>query len=716
MTLTRFKDSHPRLIICLCLGWAIGAWAGNATEGVAAAEWGQDGAVRGNSPGQVNNAAWGKDGEQGNATARADFLRAERALKQGDPAAFAALRDRLRDYPLYPYLRFAELGDLKIAPDYVIDAFLSEFPDTPLAERVRAAYVKRLAQAERWAELVRVYREDEASTERRCLYRRALLETSNQGLAQARSQNQGQDQTQAQDQSQALGQGQSQGQSQARASTAVGLEELWLVPRAQPAACESLFMAWHERGDLSTDLVWQRIRLALEADEVGLARSLRDWLSEGERIWFDRWLAIRERPARVLEPLADTGATFPLAAAMLADGIARLAPKQPEQAASALAILGAILARDPAAWDRAQAAVGQALIPRDGPRGLAVWDRLGESPDNLDAQERRLRAGIAQRDWARVADWVRRMPDRGEKRDRWFYWQGRAEAALGQDEAARESFAAAARQRSLWGLLAADRLGLPYNVDSRPVAVEPDRRQRLAAHPALARITELREMGRDADMRREWRTLTRDLDPPDLQAAALLAAGLDWHDQAILTLARTDYWDDLELRFPLAYRDLVEDQAWQTGLPADWIFAVIRQESVFNPAIASEAGALGLMQLMPGTAKELATEVGDPAPGRGALLAPAANIDLGSRYLARMRDRFGHAALATAAYNAGPNRVARWLPTDRCIEADLWIATIPYAETRGYVERVLAYRIIYQRRLGLEPLRLSELLPPVPAG
>ena len=216
-------------------------------------------------------------------------------------------------------------------------------------------------------------------------------------------------------------------------------------------------------------------------------------------------------------------------------------------------------------------------------------------------------------------------------------------------------------------------------------------------------------------MRREWRTLTRDLEAPDLRAAATLAAGLGWHDQAIFTLARTDYWDDLELRFPLAYRDLVADQAWQTGLPEDWIYGVIRQESVFNPTVASQAGALGLMQLMPGTAQELAVAAGDPAPGRGAILEPERNISLGSTYLARMRDRFGHPALATAAYNAGPHRVARWLP-EACTEADLWIVAIPFAETRGYVERVLAYRIIYRARLGLEPLRLSELLPPIPGG
>ena len=78
-----------------------------------------------------------------------------------------------------------------------------------------------------------------------------------------------------------------------------------------------------------------------------------------------------------------------------------------------------------------------------------------------------------------------------------------------------------------------------------------------------------------------------------------------------------------------------------------------------------------------------------------------------------MRDRFGHAALATAAYNAGPHRVSRWLP-DACMDADIWIAGIPFDETRGYVERVLAYRVIYGARLGLPPMRISELLPPIP--
>jgi soluble lytic murein transglycosylase len=110
------------------------------------------------------------------------------------------------------------------------------------------------------------------------------------------------------------------------------------------------------------------------------------------------------------------------------------------------------------------------------------------------------------------------------------------------------------------------------------------------------------------------------------------------------------------------------------------------------------------MQLMPGTASEVARSLGLPRPTRARLFDPAVNIRLGSSYLAKMQRRFGgNPVLATAAYNAGPARVERWLP-EQAMDADLWIATIPFRETRTYVRRVMAYRLIYDHRLGI-PLR-----------
>ncbi len=612
------------------------------------------------------------------ADGRTDFLAAEQALKSGDRARFEQLSASLRDYPLHPYLRFADLTrNLDAAPDGAIESFIADDPDSQLAGRLRLAYLSRLAKASRWSDYARLYRPDD-SVERRCLFLHALIESGR--VEEAMPQ----------------------------------IESVWLTGRSQPTACDPVFAAWRQAGHLTTALVWQRIRLAMESGEVNLARTLGRLLPENEQVWHQRWLAVDQDPALVLNSDQFSG-NHPLRAAILAHGIVRLASRTPDRAAQALTRLSDWLEVDQGAKDRAHAAVGRALSRTGDRLGLAYWDGLRATGGNLPEQETRLRAAIDLKAWDWLVKWIAAMPDGEEKRERWLYWQGRAEERLGRAIEARASFEQAAAQRSFWGFMAADRIDRPYRLDHAPTPAEPARIRRLVQSPAFRRIQELHRLERETDIRREWRALTQDLEPADLLAAAYVADVLRWHDQAIFTLARTGYWDDLELRFPLRYRDLVAEQAWQIGIADDWIFAVMRQESVFARTVASSAGAIGLMQLMPKTAAEVAAELGLGAPSRWALFDPGLNIALGASYLARMRDGFGHVALATAAYNAGPSRVRRWLP-ENCTEADLWIARIPFAETRGYVERVLTYRVIYADRLGLEPIRLRDMLPPVPGA
>ena len=142
----------------------------------------------------------------------------------------------------------------------------------------------------------------------------------------------------------------------------------------------------------------------------------------------------------------------------------------------------------------------------------------------------------------------------------------------------------------------------------------------------------------------------------------------------------------------------------QPALPAGLALAVMRQESSFDPAIESPAGADGLMQLMPATARTLSAGKLPP----GSLFQPAVNIALGTRYLSELLGTFdGTVALAVAAYNAGPNRVRQWLqqngtPTDETAMID-WIELIPFSETRNYVQRVLESQTIYQVREETPP-------------
>jgi soluble lytic murein transglycosylase len=201
------------------------------------------------------------------------------------------------------------------------------------------------------------------------------------------------------------------------------------------------------------------------------------------------------------------------------------------------------------------------------------------------------------------------------------------------------------------------------------------------------------------------------MDHAELIAAALIADRWGWHDRAILTVAKAERYDDLGLRFPLAHRDAVVRQARARGLDSAWVYGVLRQESAFMADARSSAGALGLMQLMPATAKLVARRINYPLRSDYELLEPETNIRFGTSYLRMVLDQLGdQPVLATAAYNAGPGRVKRWTAERGHLPMDMWIETVPFRETRDYLQRVLAYTAIYEWRLGQEPTRLSERL------
>ena len=178
-----------------------------------------------------------------------------------------------------------------------------------------------------------------------------------------------------------------------------------------------------------------------------------------------------------------------------------------------------------------------------------------------------------------------------------------------------------------------------------------------------------------------------------------------------MTLVKADYWDDLALRFPMSYLDQVQSNAdWQQMDPAI-IFGLIRQESMLDKNAKSAVGARGLMQIMPETGQQIARNLNEPWQTENSLFNPDINIKYGAFYYKQLLTRFdGHFALAMAAYNAGPNRVVKWLPVDKTLPADIWIETIPYKETRKYVTSVLAYATIYQQRMQRNTLKITSFL------
>jgi len=204
------------------------------------------------------------------------------------------------------------------------------------------------------------------------------------------------------------------------------------------------------------------------------------------------------------------------------------------------------------------------------------------------------------------------------------------------------------------------------------------------------------------------------LDEDELLQAAILADRWGWHSRAIAAAARVEEYDDLDIRYPLPYQQQFEQFSMAASIPPTWAYGVARSESLFMPDVRSRAGAIGLMQLMPATGREVAREIKLPYAGLATLTNADDNIQLGTTYLGKMADRYsGNRVLATAAYNAGPHRVDQWLPEHGSVDARVWIENIPYNETRKYVKRVLAAEAIFYWRLTGTVQRLSDTLPEV---
>jgi soluble lytic murein transglycosylase len=218
-------------------------------------------------------------------------------------------------------------------------------------------------------------------------------------------------------------------------------------------------------------------------------------------------------------------------------------------------------------------------------------------------------------------------------------------------------------------------------------------------------------VGQDGRGRSEWDAVVRHLSAEDKLQAAMLAHRWGWHSRAISVAASLGEYDDLSIRYPLPYQQTFEAFSSQASISSTWAYGIARSESLFMRDARSSAGAVGLMQLMPATGRDVAKEIKLPYSGLATLVDPESNIRLGTTYLGQMATRYnGNQVLATAAYNAGPHRVDRWLPEDGSIDARIWIENIPFDETRKYVKRVLAAQAIFHWRMTGKIRRLSDEL------
>ncbi|ATH81523.1 lytic murein transglycosylase [Ectopseudomonas mendocina] len=590
---------------------------------------------------------------------------AKSALAKGDSGPYRRYQTALRDYPLTPYLAYDELTNrLKSASNAEIEKFLAEHGDLPQASWMKLRWLRWLAERGDWKPFLDHYDPALNFTELDCLYGQYQL---SHGLT-------------------------AEGNATA--------EKLWLVGKSQPNACDPLFARWAASGQLTEQRRWQRAKLAVEAGNYGLANHLiKNMPTLGER---GKLLVEVAQKPQLLKQTARFTATDEAMGDVVGLGLRRLARQSPEDA---LGLLDTYAQRMKFSQDEQVAIarqIGLTLAKRFDMRGLQVMAKYDPELRDNTVSEWRARLLLRHGRWDEAYQLTQRMPADLASSNRWRYWNARSlQLAQPNSQQPIALYQSLAKERDFYGFMAADQVKAPYQLNNQPLALDPKVVQKVRNTAGIRRAMEFHARGQIVDGRREWYHVSRLFSRDELVAQARLAYEMEWYFPAIRTISQAQYWDDLEVRFPMAHRDQLVREAKRRDLHSSWVFAITRQESAFMADARSHAGAMGLMQLMPATAKETARKFGIPLASPQHVLNPDTNIQLGAAYLSQVYGQFnGNRILASAAYNAGPGRVRQWLRGADHLSYDVWVENIPFDETRQYVQNVLSYSVIYGQKLG----------------
>jgi len=610
---------------------------------------------------------------------REDFRAARHAVRKGAISTFRKHRKRLDNYVLKGYLDYEYLRRQLHKPQVKqYQAFFAEYKDSPVSSRLRAKWLVKLAKQGRWQLFLDNYK-DLGSTRLACYQALALQKT---------------------------------GQNQAANRAA---EKLWLVGKSQPRSCDKVFANWRASGAATPKLIWARIKLAMHKRRPNLAKYLARFLGPSERKWVERWRRMYRQPAKMLAHKHFRSDT-PLVREIVLHGVERLARIDAAEAAKRWKAIQGRYSFTDKARNKTLRRIAISAATQRIPEALPLLKKVNARADDLTVQDWRVRSSLISNNWSSVLDSIASLPQSRKNENNWQYWRARALGELGYTQQSETIYSRLAKHFSYQSLMAADRLSIPYALDGNPLNANKDELERLRNIPGIARAEELYKIGMTIDGRREWQRAIKTMKPRQLQLAAVLASKLGWHDRAVLTIGRTKTLDDLKLRYPIVFEKKVLRHAKRNRIEPAWVYGVLRQESAYMTDARSHAGALGLMQLMPGTARLEARALRLRLRNQHEILNVDKNIRLGTAHLKRVLNiNKGHKVLATASYNAGAQRVKSWLPESASMPADIWIETIPFKETRKYVKKVLSTTSIFEKHLG-QPvtsisLRMSKIIP-----
>lgn len=605
------------------------------------------------------------------------FVQLREAARSNDAPRAAALAAMLTDYDVPSYVQYFQIKPrmfdrsgkaLLDAPDDDIRAFLRTYDGQAIADRMRNDWLLVLGKRHDWrtfdAEYPKFALDDDTQVKCYALMSRA-----------------------------------SRGENVTQAAT-----DLLTTPKNYGEACIDMINTLAASGQLPRQEVWHQIRLTYEENYTSLGKQIADALGAARPD--DTLLDMAAtRPAQILARGVD-GSEASRQLALLAT--VRMARSDAMLAASSFSSIAGSLSQDERAigWG----AIGMRGALSQNPMAINWYRQAGNAKLSNTAQEWKIRAALRAGDWNLVRTGIEAMPAALRDDGVWTYWYGRALREAGQGDAARAQFQKIASQPNFYGQLANEELGNKTMLPPRTVVTraEIDANR---SNAGFLRAAKFYDMGLRFEGNREWNWELRSMTDRQLIAAAQYANGIELFDRAVNTADRTKVEHDFSLRYLMPFRDKVDRFSKVVDLDEAWAYGLIRQESRFIINARSSAGAGGLMQVMPATAKMVAKQIGiDYSPDM--MHDIDTNIRLGTSYLSDIYNKFdGSAVLASAGYNAGPGRPRTWRSTlDRPVEGAIFAETIPFNETRQYVENVLSNTTYYSAIITGRPQSLKERL------
>jgi len=594
--------------------------------------------------------------------ADADIVAAKAAFDRGDAVRLASIAPRVQGHVLAPYVTYwqLELG-IDTADAATLRAFVQRWAGTPFAERLRIDWLKSRARAGDWAAFAADYpAEPPADVELAC------------DTVQWHRQRDGD-------------------------SALAEAKPLWFSGQSTPDACEPLFAALIAQKSINEDERIARLRLASENGNLRLVRALADALPGAARVKASEFAGIDRDPQRALargqfdwkRRDGQVLALYALERAARIDAV--------DAHRSWVKWRGRLPAEARAYGNARIAYLGARQLDPDALAWYGEADTAREEPDE---RAWHVRAALRRGDWAAVLAAVDALPAGMADDPAWRYWRARALGKVGRDAEAAAIYASIASGYGFYAILAAEAIGKRPVLHSTPAPPTSVWMTDFGARADVQRVEKLAALDMRAESVREWAAIVRGMDDQTLLEAAEFARRAGLSDRSINTADRTLARHDFTLRYPTPYEAQFLAAAKSNSVEPALLYGIARQESRFVADIVSAAGAMGLMQLMPPTARWVSKQLNRSDYRPDAITAVDVNSQFGAFYLKYWLDRLdGQPALAAAAYNAGPRRAQAWRPP-AAMEGAIWVETIPFNETRNYVKKVMANTMFYAAALA----------------